>query len=182
MNKQDFIEKTIKRRQRKHFKVSNSFGVYDVYKLIRKHKWYDIGRPLKEQEFYKIIRSINKYLAEELTSGQDVVFPERMGKLELRKREAGVSITEGKLKVTYPVDWKKTLSLWYEDTEARENKTLIRNMSGTVYRVRYLKGSANYNNKSFYKFTLCRTVKEMLKEKIQNRETDSLWEEVSNNQ
>ena len=28
-------------------KVSNSIGVYTFYKMIRKHKWYDIGRPIK---------------------------------------------------------------------------------------------------------------------------------------
>jgi hypothetical protein len=45
-------------------KVTNSIGVYDSYKWIRKNKWYNIPRPLKEGEFYKIVRSINLYLAE----------------------------------------------------------------------------------------------------------------------
>ena len=40
------------------FKVSGSWGIYDAYKLIRKNKWYDIGRPLTEKEFYSIIRQI----------------------------------------------------------------------------------------------------------------------------
>ena len=69
---------------RKH-KVTNSVGVYSIYKIIRKNKWFNIGRTLKEHEFYSIIRSINNYLADNLVNGDDIVFPYGMGRLELRK-------------------------------------------------------------------------------------------------
>jgi hypothetical protein len=69
----------------REYKITNSIGVYDLYKKVRKNHWYDIGRPLKEHEFYTIIRSINKLLAENIVNGQIVVSPEQMGKLELRK-------------------------------------------------------------------------------------------------
>ena len=97
-------------------KVTNSLGSYDAYKYIRKNKWFNIGRPLTEHEFYQIIRRINNYLAEELINGNDVIFPNRMGKLELRKRNALPIIDKnGNLKVTYAIDWDNTLKLWYED-------------------------------------------------------------------
>lgn len=67
------------------FKVSGSWGVYDAYKLIRKHKWFDIGRPLKEKEFYDIVRQINNKLADHIAIGTTITFPCKMGKLELRK-------------------------------------------------------------------------------------------------
>ena len=73
-------------------KVRNSWGIYDVYKSVRKHHWYNIGRPVTEKEFYSIIRSVNKLLAEEIALGHTVKLPQKMGKLELRKYEVGANV------------------------------------------------------------------------------------------
>lgn len=155
-------------------KVKNSLGVYDAYKYIRKNKWFNIGRPLKEHEFYQIIRKINMYLAEELVNGNDVVLPNRMGKLELRKRNATPSIDKsGKLRITYAIDWDKTLQLWYNDEQAYNKKTLVRLPDKNIFRVRYDKTSANYNNKSFMEFQVNRDIKTRLKHKIKNNEIDA---------
>lgn len=43
---------------RKH-KINNSIGVYDLYKHIRKNKWFNIGKPVSEHDFYSIIRTVN---------------------------------------------------------------------------------------------------------------------------
>lgn len=156
-------------------KVRNSWGVYDIYKHIRKNGWYDIGRPLKEQEFYSIVREINKLLAEGISKGETVVFPHKMGKLELRKFEKGVSIVDGKLKNTYPINWEETLMLWYKDEEARKSKTLLRDENKYVYKVRYEKYDATYENKIFYQFVLNRFIKKALKKNIEEGITDTLW-------
>ena len=71
---------------RKH-KVTGSLGVYNAYKWIRKNKWLDLDRPVTEKEFYSIIRRVNNYLAEELSKGNDVTLPHRMGRLELKKHK-----------------------------------------------------------------------------------------------
>ena len=155
-------------------KVTNSLGSYDAYKYIRKNKWFNIGRPLTEHEFYQIIRRINNYLAEELINGNDVIFPNRMGKLELRKRNALPIIDKnGNLKVTYAIDWDNTLKLWYEDEEAFNNKTLVRLPERNIFRVKYNKNTANYNNKSFMEFQVNRNIKVRLKQKIKNNEIDA---------
>ena len=159
----------------RNYKITNSIGVYNLYKLIRKNHWYDIGRPLKEHEFYTIIRSINKLLAENVVNGETVVFPERMGKLELRKYPKGVSFVNGKLKNTYPIDWKSTNQLWEEDEEEYRKKTLLRYESPMVYQVRYCKEDATYENKTFYQFRLHQKVRQRLKENIINGKTDTLW-------
>lgn len=156
-------------------KVTNSYGVYDAYKHIRKNGWYDIERPIKEKEFYSIVRGVNKYFADEISNGNTVVFPSKMGKLELRKGQRGVSLVDGKLKVTYPINWEDTLRLWFEDKQARENKTLLRSENNYVYNVKYCKHDANYENKSFYEFALNRFIKRELKRKINNGQTDTLW-------
>ena len=169
-----FLDDIQKRCQKKNFKISGSFGVYDAYRKIRKHQWYDIGRPVKEHEFYSIIRSVNKLLGEELLKGNIVKFPYKMGNLELRKTRRGVFMQNGKLRVTYPVNWKETLKLWYEDEEAREKKILIREESNEVYHVKYCRFGANYTNKYFYEFALNRFIKKALKGKI-DKGLDTLW-------
>lgn len=156
-------------------KVTNSWGVYDAYKAIRKHQWYDIGRPLKEHEFYSIIRGVNDLLAKDIANGKEVTFPSRMGGLELRKIQSGVSIVDGKLKITYPIDWLRTTRLWFEDLEARNNKTLLRNETKYIYHIKYNKFCANYTNQCFYEFKLNRFIKLALKENINKGKIDTLW-------
>lgn len=175
---QKFFSETVKKegKGRKKFKVSGSWGVYDAYKLIRKHKWYDIGKPVTEYEFYAIIRGINDIYAEEIAKGTTIIFPSCMGKLELKKEYRGAFLNkDDKLKITYPIDWKATLMLWFEDEEARNDKTLIRRNSKTQYRVHYNKYEAKYNNKIFYEFTLNRFIKQRLKNNILNGLIDSVY-------
>ena len=155
-------------------KITNSLGVYDAYKYIRKNKWFNIDRSLTEHEFYQIIRRINNYLAEELINGNDIIFPNRMGKLELRKRNSlPVIDNNGNLKVTYAIDWDNTLKLWYEDEEAFNNKTLVKIPERNIFRVKYNKDTANYENKSFMEFQVNRDIKTRLKQKIKNNEIDA---------
>ena len=155
-------------------KITNSLGVYDAYKYIRKNKWFDIGRPLTEHEFYQIIRRVNNYLAEELVNGNDITFPNRMGKLELRKRNSLPVIDKnGNLKVTYAIDWDNTLKLWYEDEEAFNNKILVRLPERNIFRIKYNKNTANHNNKSFIELQVNRNIKVRLKQKIKNNEIDA---------
>ena len=155
-------------------KITNSLGVYNAYKYIRKNKWFNIGRPLTEHEFYQIIRRVNNYLAEELVNGNDITFPNRMGKLELRKRNSLPVIDKnGSLKVTYAIDWDSTLKLWYDDEEAFNNKTLVRIPEKNIFRVKYNKDTANYENKSFMEFQINRDIKTRLKQKIKNNEIDA---------
>lgn len=175
MTYEEFRKDIQKASTPKKAKVRNSWGVYDAYKHIRKNQWYDIGRPLKEHEFYSIIRGVNNHLAAELSKGNEVHFPSRMGALELRKIQRGVSIVEGKLRNTYPIDWEETLRLWFEDQEQRAAKTLVRKESEYVYHVKYNKHDANYENQCFYEFSLNRTIKKSLKENINKGKIDTLW-------
>lgn len=155
-------------------KITDSLGVYDAYKYIRKHKWFNISRPLTEHEFYQIIRRVNNYLAEELVNGNDITFPNKMGKLELRKRNSLPVIDKnGSLKVTYAIDWDSTLKLWYNDEEAFNNKTLVKLPERNIFRVKYNKDTANYENKSFMEFQINRDIKTRLKQKIKNNEIDA---------
>lgn len=175
MEYEEYRDQVQKKRTKKTAKVRNSWGVYDAYKAIRKEGWYNIGRPLKEKEFYGIIRGMNKLMAEEISRGNDIQFPHGMGNLELRKIERGVKIVDGKLENTYPIAWDKTIRLWWEDEEARKNKTLVRNDTKYVYHIKYNKHDATYPNQCFYEFAVNRFVKLALKENIIKGKIDTLW-------
>lgn len=166
MDYNDFRKNILKiDKSRKHI-ISGSLGVYDAYKYIRKHKWFDIGRPLSEHEFYIIIRQINNLLAEEFIKGNDIELPHKLGKLELRKFEKRVSFIDGVLHTNLPIDWDRTLKLWAEDNDAYKEKVLVRMEEDEIFKVVYNKSKANYNNKSFYEFSINRDIKKRLKQKI----------------
>lgn len=154
-------------------KVSNSLGVYNAYKYIRKNKWFDIGRSVTEHEFYTIVRQVNNLLAESLLNGEDIILPHKLGKIELRKYNSKISICDGKVKTNLPIDWDRTLKLWSEDEEAYKDKTLVKMEEKEIFKVFYNKGRANYENKSFYTFEVNRDLKRRLKQRIKNKLVDA---------
>jgi hypothetical protein len=145
---------------------SRSFGVYDSYKWIRKNKWFDIGRPLKEHEFYSIIRAVNTIIASNIAKGEDFTLPCRLGRIELRKYNPRISIVDNKIVYPIPIDWDRTLKLWYEDKEAKNKKTLIRVEDKNIYKLYYNKNRADYTNKSFFILLFNRELKNELKKNI----------------
>ncbi len=171
----EFANSIMKKGTKREFKVRNSWGVYDSYKAIRKHGWFDIGRPLKEHEFYSIIREVNNLLAEDLALGKEIVFPYRMGKVEVRKMPVGVSLVRGELKNTYPIAWEETIRLWFNDEESMNNKTLVRKEVKEVFYIKYNKFKANYENQSFYEFKLNRFIKLALNRNSSKGKIETLW-------
>lgn len=169
----EFIAGIKKVNESRVHKITDCYGVYDVFKWVRKNKWLNIGRPLTEHEFYSIIRRVNNYMAEELIKGNDITLPCRMGKLEVRKFKASIKLVDGKIKTNLPINWDKTLELWYNDSEAFTNKTLIRIEANEIFKFYYNKSSANYANKSFYEFTINRDIKQSLKKQIRNGKLDA---------
>nr|DAI45528.1 MAG TPA: DNA-binding protein [Bacteriophage sp.] len=157
---------------RKH-KISNSFGVYDAYKLIRKNKWFGIGGPISEHDFYSIIRTVNNLLADFLSKGHDVNLPCQMGRLEIRKYDAKITLQEGKIFTNLPIDWDKTLKLWSEDEDAYQERTLVKMEEKEIFKVYYNRGKANYTNKSFFAFDVNRELKKKLKKNIKERRIDA---------
>lgn len=172
-NVEQFKNSIKKNTETRVHKINNSLGVYDIYKYIRKNKWFDIGRPVTEHEFYSIIRTINLKLVEYFLQGYDIVFPHKMGKLELRKYDAKFKFDNGKLKTNLPIDWNKTMELWYEDEESYKKKTLVKMEEKEIFKVFYNRSSAEYINKSFYQLRPNRELKIAIKNKIKNKQLDA---------
>ncbi len=173
MSLEDFKRTTLKLNEPRTHKVTGSLGVYDAYKYIRKNKWLNIGRPLSEHEFYSIIRKVNEYLADSLLQGHDIVLPHKMGRIEVKKYEARITLEGNKVKTNLPIDWDRTLKLWYEDEESYKNKTLIKMEEKEIFKVCYNKSKADFNNKSFYQFDINRDLKRRLKQQIKNGALDA---------
>lgn len=164
----EFIGSIQKRSLPRKHKVKGSLGVYDAYKWYRKNKPKDKKYVMSESQYFAIIRRINEALREELLLDGDLLFPCKMGRLEIRKYPAVIT-TEGKsIKTNLPIDWNTTLKLWYEDKESFDNKTLVRMNVPEIFRIYYNRGKANYSNKSFYQFSANRELKQLLKHTIRN--------------
>ena len=169
----DFLNSIKKLNEPRKHKVNNSLGVYDAYKFLRKRKWADIGRCLTEHEFYSIIRKVNNYLADSFLHGNDIKLPHRMGKIELRKYDVRISFDGEKVRTNLPVDWVKTLKLWYEDEEAYKEKTLVKIEEKEIFKVYYNKRTANYNNKAYYEFKANKELRKRLKQRIKEGKLDA---------
>lgn len=169
----DFRRQVLRVNEPRKHKINNSIGVYDAYKWIRKNKWLDIGQPISEHDFYTIVRHINDYLAECLSNGQDIILPHKLGRLEIRKFGARVELHNGVVKTNLPVDWDKTLKLWFEDEEAYKERTLIKMEEKEIFSIYYNRTKANYENKSFYTFQPNRQLKLLLKRNIKAGRLDA---------
>ena len=170
---EDFRKKVLKVNGPRKHKITNSYGVYDSYKHIRKNKWKEIGEPVTEHEFYSVIREVNNILASLLSYGQDISLPHSMGRLEVRKYEASIKFKDGKLVTNLPIDWDRTLKLWSEDEEAYKNRTLVKMEEKEIFKIYYNRGKATYINKGFFDFKANRDLKKKLKYNIKNRIVDA---------
>lgn len=161
-----FIKEIKKVNSERHHKVSNSYGSKDAFHYYRKIKPDDSKYVLTDCQYLKIIRLINNHFRELLIEGKDVILPEKMGRLEVRKTTNTIKFVDGKLQVTHPVNWNATLKLWYDNPYSKNKKQLVREETLETFRVHYNKNKANYNNKSFYEFSTNREIKVGLKNNI----------------
>ena len=175
MDYAEFRRKVLKLGEKRNHKVKNSYGVYDAFKYYRKIKPKDKKYILTESQYFSIIRNINNLLIENLLQNNDIKFPLRMGLLEVRKRQTNIKIVDGKLVNNLPIDWDRTLKLWYEDEDSFNNKIIIKLEENEIFKVYYNRGKANFNNKSFYEFNINRDLKKRLKQNIKDRKIEAMY-------
>lgn len=173
MSFKEFLKDIKKVNKERHHKVTNSYGTKDAFFYYRKIRPKDPKYVLADIQYLRIIRSINDKLRELLIKGNDVLLPEKMGRLEIRKRNNSIKFKDGKLVTDLPINWDATLKLWYEDEESYNNRILIREENKETFRVYYNKNKANYNNKSFYQFFPNRELKIGLKNNIKKNKIEA---------
>lgn len=154
-------------------RVRNSYGIYDGFKYYRRFKPSDSKFILSESQYFAITRRVNELMAESLSQGNDIPLPEKLGRLEVRKYATRMIVNGNKVKTNLPVDWDRTLKLWYEDEDAYTNKTLIKMEEDEIFKVYYNRVTANFTNKSFYQFNVNRDLKRKLKQSIKGGSVDA---------
>lgn len=167
-----FRTDTLKIGRKGAYKINSSYGIKDIYRRCIKNKLFD--KSITEKQFRIIINTINQHFQDRLLQGYDVTLPEQLGKLEIRKFKTYVAFEDNKVKSNLAIDWDSTLRLWYEDNEAKDNKTLVRHETPERFKIIYNKSKAVYNNKIFYTFDLARVIRIKLKNIIKDRGFDAL--------
>ena len=169
---EDFIKQQKKASQPRKQKVTNSYGLRDAYMYIRDHKWFNIGSPLSEKQFSSIVKGVNKRLAQNVLDSIEVKFPYKMGALIVRKTPRKVWFKNGKVRTNLIIDWNATLQLWYNDLEARKNKTLVRREAHDLFKIHYDKTKTDYQNAWVYDFRPTRELKVLLQKKAAEGKLD----------
>lgn len=164
----DYIAKVKKVSGSRKHSITKSYGVNEAYRHYVKS-----GGILTRRQYGEVIRYINSYNREELASGKEIKLPCGFGTLALRKSKRGIKEVDGKLTITYPVDWESTLKLWYEDEEARQRKQLVKSISDTVFMVVYPNKGRTYSNSPFYGFAPGRKLKIRLKDRVKENSVDA---------
>lgn len=140
----------------RHFKVQNSWGVYDYFKYYRRTKPAGSKWVLTDGQFYRLFRGVNKLLAQELEKTGHLSLPYNMGELFVLQKKTRSFIVNGKVRTNRYVDWDETLKLWYEDDDARKRKCLIYKDVPQKSVIKFSKKAAMFSNKSYYEFTINR--------------------------
>ena len=147
----DFRRRVLKVNETRVHKITHSLGVKEAFLWSRKNKFYDT-KFISECDYYKIVRTVNKLMAEELLNSRDVKLPQKMGILEVRKYPLYVKFIDGEIRTNRKVDWNATLKLWNEDEESKESKVLVRCEDSERFVVFYNRNAANYPNKTLMRF------------------------------
>lgn len=156
------------------FAITNSYTTQDAYRWCIKNR--TIPHDFPHKMFSIIVKTLNKELTEELINNTFIKLPRGMGKLELVKKPIRFYKKDGKQVITRPIDWYKTLELWNEDSECYKHRTLVKKEYSEFYTVLYNKSKAQYKNYDFYKFSIPRSTRKRISEKLKNKEIDALYE------
>jgi hypothetical protein len=166
MDYQDYLSE-IQRRGSHPYSINHCLGVRDAWKWVRKNHWEDLnGIPCDPSTYSKIINSINLFLVNQLLEGHYIQFPHQMGGLKLTSKTTKIALEGGVVKNDYPIDWKRTLRYWYEDSQAREAKQCIKRIQRRKYFIRYVRHGTFYKNRKLYSFRINRSLIKKLGKKV----------------
>jgi hypothetical protein len=144
--------------------IMGGYGRDDFYSYYRKN-----GGTLNRDPFARILRECNKALMEELMVGaEDYTLPCGLGRISFRKRKNKAYVSNGGIKSTALIDWKKTMELWQSDPQAKRNKVLLRytNMNTARYSFRIAMFNRLFKNKEYFAFRFKRGFKRKFSERI----------------
>lgn len=156
-------------------KVTCHYGLPDYYKDYKRNSKDPVDKTLYSKVLKDYLQATRDGIS---TFGKTFNFPERMGRIEMRKSKRAVKVDkEGKIVNNLPINWKETKKLWEENKEAEKKKVKIRytneHTNGYVFRPVYIKNTANYKNKTVYKLSINRALRRGSYLSIMNKRFDA---------
>lgn len=161
--------------KKRNYKMKDSFEIRFFLKYYRNHRPKKSEYVLDDTKYCDIVRSINYKIADLLVEGHPIIFPKRLGGLEVRKYKPTTKIDgkTGKIRSSLAVNWNATFKLWAEDEECRKNKTIVRIETDYIYKFYFNQCKAKFNNKEYYTFKVNQRVRKLLKNKADNGELEA---------
>jgi hypothetical protein len=142
------------------------YNTRDSYKLYLK----STDTPIDISMYLSIVNGFMKFLIKKLFSTGSIMFPERLGSLQIVGRKVKVRIEDGEIKGLAP-DWANTKKLWEENEQAKKDKQLVYHFNEHTNSVRYRffwsKARALVTNKTLYNLRMTRSNKRELSKLIQ---------------
>ena len=141
-------------------KSQNTISGFSYYRKIRPRESQFV---LKDKEYLSIIREMNKLMADSLIENKSLKLPSGFGKLEIVKVEPVSWIDKnGKFKTSRMIDMHSTFKLWYEDEDARENKTIVRYDGDFIFRIKYIARGRTYKYNKYFSIQFNRELRKKL--------------------
>ena len=151
-------------------KIKTHYGMVDYFKFFKsKHPEINIDRVKYSNVISEFNKEVINLIIEE-TLEYDL--PHIGSSLSIKQEKRLPKIVNGKLYNTVPVDWVATNKLWFEDSEARDKKLLVRytnsHSSKYVFRIYFKKYKQAFFNKKYYQFKPTRTFQRLLCSRIKD--------------
>jgi hypothetical protein len=163
-NLNDYRRELLKLNESRCTKITKTYYSKYIIRSIKKEYHLDINEDL----YSKIIRRINELLTDLLLEGQIIKFPYNMGILYICSNKGKLYMKDNLLINTSRANWKATIELWYNNEKARKNKTVVKDLTTTIYKVKYSTNKISYKNRQYYSFKTSRTLKNKITNHINN--------------
>ena len=148
-------------------RIKKSYHTINGLTYYRRVRPKDLDFIIDQCQYLSIIREMNLLMVDRLVVNKSFTLPSGMGKLEIVKMESASWIDKnGKLGTNRPVNYLETNRLWYEDEEARLNKTLVRYDTDATFRLKYKMRGRLYKNCRYFSIQFGRHIKSRLTEEI----------------
>lgn len=166
----DFRRKVLKLNGPRKHKASNSNGIKEAWRWIKKNKFFD-EKPFTELQLGQVVKLMNDVILKDVAMCRDIQLP-YIGTLKVIKKERVYKKENGKTVTNLNISWDKTLKLWESDEQSYKDRILVYEESDYVYHIKLF--WSGIHNRSLYKFFPSLELKRTLKSNIEAGNTDAL--------
>ena len=160
---EEFLKRSKNVSGNRTHKITGSQNTISGFYYYRKIRPKESQFVLKDIEYLSIIREMNNLMADSLIKNKSVKLPSGFGKLEIIKVEPISWIDkDNNFKTNRMIDMNSTFKLWYDDKEARENKTIVRYDDDFIFRIKYSTRGRLYKYNKYFSIQFNRELRQKL--------------------